>query len=260
MSTEFLEPDFIQIPFILVKDKELEQVDRLLYGIIYWFEHLRDGRCFASNDTLAKILGTTSRVIQNSLTNLEKRGYIAREYKDAAKRNRTDIRSLIAFKLLSPTGDRRKTNDPQVTRERPTGDRASDPQVTRIRKDNKKIEKEVGAEAQSAPPTGLSTEILGEEEMTPAEYARRFFDGDKEIIGEIGKACTDAGLPQQFVVNEMIKFKNYWIERTASGKKQRWQTERTFEVKLRLGTWLRRAATDVRSGRTGAKAGAGQTV
>ena len=44
MNGDFLEPDFLMIPFQLIKDKELEQVDRLLYGVIYWFEHLRDGR------------------------------------------------------------------------------------------------------------------------------------------------------------------------------------------------------------------------
>lgn len=150
MNSDFLEPDFIQIPFQLVKDKELEQVDRLLYGIVYWFEHLRDGRCFAGNDKLAKILGTTPRVIQNSLTNLESRGYIRRLYKDSAKRNRLEIQSLIAFKLLSPVGDRHKTNDPQVIDVSPTGDRASDPQVTRERIGREKNEKNTVASQSSA--------------------------------------------------------------------------------------------------------------
>lgn len=139
---EFDDPNLLIIPFQLVKDKNLEQVDRLLYGVIYWFEHMKDGRCFAGNDRIAKILGTTPRVIQNSLTNLEKNGYILRMYKDSAKRNRIEIRGLIAMRHLSPSGDTPAASDPQVTGELPTGDRASDPQVTRIRKGNKKRELE----------------------------------------------------------------------------------------------------------------------
>lgn len=218
MNGDFLEPDFLMIPFQLVKDKELEQVDRLLYGIIYWFEHLRDGRCFAGNEKLASLLGTTTRVIQNSLTNLEKSGYIVREYKDAAKRNRTEIRSLIAFKLLSPTGDRRKTSDLQVTDVRPIGDRASDLQVTRERIGRKKNKIE--------------------REDTPAEIARSFFsEGEhrESILAEFtGK------VPEEILNREVYKFDMYWTEPNKSGTKVRWEQEPTFDVRRRLITWFGR--------------------
>lgn len=120
-------PDFVLIPYQLLCDRELEQIDRFLYGLIYWFEHLKDGECRASNHTFAALLFTTTRVVQNSLNNLEKAGYIEREYKDEARRNRLTIHCKIAFKYLSPIGDRRKTSVPQVTRERPIGDRHERP-------------------------------------------------------------------------------------------------------------------------------------
>ncbi len=37
---------------------------------------------------------------------------------------------------------------------------------------------------------------------------------------------------------EIKKFISYWTEPTPSGKKQRWEIEKTFEVKRRLITWL----------------------
>ena len=147
MSDIIFEPDFLMIPFQLIRDKKLEQVDRLLYGVIYWFEHLKDGRCFASNVTLAQLLGTTPRVVQNSLTNLEQAGYIERVYKDAAKRNRMEIRSMIAFRKVSSVGDRQGKLEGV---ERPVGDRASDLQVTRRRigKKNKETSIAPGAGAE----------------------------------------------------------------------------------------------------------------
>lgn len=118
-----IKPDFIQIPYQLIDDRELEQIDRLLYGLIYWFEHLKDGSCTAGNGLLAELLHTTTRVIQNSLNTLESNGYIEREYKDAAKRNRLFIRSKIAYKYASSIGDRRNAERPMGdTRERPMGD------------------------------------------------------------------------------------------------------------------------------------------
>lgn len=77
---------------------------------------------------------------------------------------------------------------------------------------------------------------------TPGEFARKFFEGDLEAVGQIEKQLEDAGLPKTFIVNELLKFKNYWTEPTRSGKKQRWETEKTFEVRRRLGTWFRNAA------------------
>lgn len=130
-------PDFLHIPYQLIDDRELEQTDRLVYGLVYWFEHLRDGRCIASNVLLADLLHTTTRVIQNSLNTLEKRGYIEREYKDDQKRNRLLIRAKIALKYVSPTGDTRKVERPMGDRhERPMGDQNKNNTVKNINTSN----------------------------------------------------------------------------------------------------------------------------
>lgn len=48
-------------------------------------------------------------------------------------------------------------------------------------------------------------------------------------------------IPKEIVSRELGKFKNYWSELNGSGKKQRWQLERTFELKRRLATWFHNA-------------------
>jgi len=67
-----------------------------------------------------------------------------------------------------------------------------------------------------------------EKEPTPAQKARRFF---KEI--------DEQNLPDD---DERKKFYNYWTELSKSGKKQRWELEKTFDVKRRWDTWQDRAS------------------
>lgn len=43
------------------------------------------------------------------------------------------------------------------------------------------------------------------------------------------------------VKQEMLNFISYWTEPNKSGTKQRWQTEKTFEVGRRLSTWFNRS-------------------
>jgi hypothetical protein len=80
---------------------------------------------------------------------------------------------------------------------------------------------------------------------TPKEKAKDFFNtvlkgGDefgslKEVI------ATNTGAPLEFLHKELLKFTSYWLELNPSGKKQRWELQKTFEVNRRLATWLSRA-------------------
>lgn len=101
MDTPHFRPDFVIIPYPVYSDEKLEGLDRVVYGIVYWFEHMRDGRCIASNTTIAEITGSNLRSVSNSLNRLEDRGYISRLYKDESKRNRSEIRTKISFKYVS---------------------------------------------------------------------------------------------------------------------------------------------------------------
>ena len=111
-------PDFIVIPHQLILDKELEPLDRNLYGVIYWYENLKDGVCMASNGDLARMLNVSNTgSIMNSLTKLEKRGYILRVYRDKERKKRAEIRTLISFSRVSSNDDTISSNDDTLTTE-----------------------------------------------------------------------------------------------------------------------------------------------
>lgn len=86
-------PDFLIIPMGLITDKNTSPLDGYVYAAVYWFHSLKDGRCFASNPSIAVVVNSTARSVQNSLTTLEKLGYISRTY-DGKNR---EIQPLITF-------------------------------------------------------------------------------------------------------------------------------------------------------------------
>lgn len=77
---------------------------------------------------------------------------------------------------------------------------------------------------------------------TPAQEARKFFE-DEQAREEIIAKLIASGTTEEFARAEVRKFCYYWTERNKSGTKQRWETEKAFEVRRRLSTWLQRAST-----------------
>ena len=49
---------------------------------------------------------------------------------------------------------------------------------------------------------------------------------------------VEKGMNKELVENELSKFISYWTEKNIAGTKERWQMEKTFEVKKRLTTWF----------------------
>lgn len=84
---------------------------------------------------------------------------------------------------------------------------------------------------------------------TPSQEAKNFFS----MVSEGGAPFLDfiigfekvLGLPPQngpardALSFEIKKFCSYWCEKNKSGSKQRWELEKTFEVKRRLAFWFR---------------------
>lgn len=81
-------------------------------------------------------------------------------------------------------------------------------------------------------------EIVARGATTPATYAQKFFSKDPDAWKSEGEYFISKGVPLEFARAEFIKFGNYWTELTPGGKKQRWETEKTFEVRRRLVTWF----------------------
>lgn len=82
---------------------------------------------------------------------------------------------------------------------------------------------------------------------TPREEAQKFFlmvEADSnDLVVFLESLNRETNIPQEIARKEIRKFCSYWTELNSTGKKQRWQTERTFEVKRRLGTWFSKAGS-----------------
>lgn len=89
-------PDLFIIPGVVMLDPDLQPMDSKVYAAIYWLERLRDGRCYASNATIGKIVGSSSSGVNNSLNRLRKQGYIQCTYDD--NNHRTGIITLVQMK------------------------------------------------------------------------------------------------------------------------------------------------------------------
>lgn len=76
---------------------------------------------------------------------------------------------------------------------------------------------------------------------TPSQITMDFFEDVKNETGkfkELLLVIVAKGIPENLAISEIRKFCSYWREKTRSGKKERWETEKTFEVKRRLATWF----------------------
>lgn len=82
-----------------------------------------------------------------------------------------------------------------------------------------------------------NTTTIREREPTPKEQAEDFFN-NPEKQEQLIEAMVSKGLDSPLVKKELRKFIDYWCELTRDGRKQRWELEKTFQVKQRLVTWF----------------------
>ncbi len=119
---------------------------------------------------------------------------------------------------------------PVARKPRPIGLEANLPVASKphtINNLQKTLLQETGGVALAAEPARAS----------PKDEAEMFFNGDHEkTIGYF----IEKGIPDQIARRELGKFIAYWTEPNATGKKLRWQMQKTFEVKRRLVTWMMR--------------------
>ncbi len=87
----------------------------------------------------------------------------------------------------------------------------------------------------------VSLESGGFSPPTPKEIAKKFFEDEdtRRKVGVMFSQKYDVNI--QAIAEEIRKFTRYWTEPNKSGSRQRWETEKTFEVSRRFETWLSRA-------------------
>ena len=71
----------------------------------------------------------------------------------------------------------------------------------------------------------------------PKNETKEFFESPTMQDAVIQK-MVEKGIPQPVAERELKKFISYWTELNATGKKQRWEKQETFEVMRRLATWF----------------------
>ena len=74
---------------------------------------------------------------------------------------------------------------------------------------------------------------------TPSQVAKEFFS-DEADHEELIKFFSSKGASEEAIKQDLQKFKLYWTEPNRSGTKERWQMQKTFEIKRRLVTWFSR--------------------
>lgn len=72
---------------------------------------------------------------------------------------------------------------------------------------------------------------------TPSQEAAMFFENSKSQE-DCSVYMSSKGIDRVTSDREIAKFVRYWTEPTKNGKKQRWELQKTFEVKRRLVTWF----------------------
>lgn len=85
----------------------------------------------------------------------------------------------------------------------------------------------------------LKLKPIGSEDTTPTPAEEmRMFVRSEEKQESIVSYLEDKGVNRELAVKEINKFLSYWTELNKSGTLQRWETEKTFELKRRLATWF----------------------
>jgi len=76
-------------------------------------------------------------------------------------------------------------------------------------------------------------------EMSPKKISQDFFNNiNSEYRAKALQYLLEKGLSEETIKSEMLKFISYWTELNSTGKKQRWETQKTFEVNRRLANWF----------------------
>lgn len=78
-NTPVFEPDLYIIPKQVMKDRNLRPLDKEIFAIVYWLDKMNPNTnqgCFASNKTIAKIVGSSTSGVANGLVRLNKAGHI----------------------------------------------------------------------------------------------------------------------------------------------------------------------------------------
>jgi phage replication O-like protein O len=131
--------------------------------------------------------------------------------------------------LLPPAGDSKETLSKDISQKTERGAAVATTPTDQAF-DSTEIKERTEIRSSEAP----ASEIIPTSPV-PRDEARAFFASPPETVTEY---LVAKGIPENIVRREIAKFIAYWTEPNANGTKQRWQLQKTFEVRRRLATWM----------------------
>ena len=197
----------IWIPRAIWLDESLPAMDKIILVEIDSLDN--DLGCTAGNEYFARFFQISGRQVKRYITRLESSGWIKVTVRD--RRYRT-IRVTEKFESM------RDENVPHM-RDINAADEG---------------QKRPANEGQKRPSSNTEeNNISSNRILSPEEFFH-----SKELQEKVITWLVGQKIPHEVAVAELKKFIAYWMETNASGKKQRWQGEKYFDLRRRLATWF----------------------
>lgn len=212
--------EFWSLPKYIAERDDLGMPDKLVYAVL-WTRRNGENVAWPSHASIAQNLGMTKRTVIRSIDNLVKKGLVEVKRGGGSATNEYSLTEGVVTKSHHPS---------VVTISHPTSDRKSLGPVTESHT-NRTVEKNIEKNSQ----------------LTPSQEMQEFVNSiddtgqGNDVIDRVEQWLTTKGFSEWSSRQEIRKFHAYWTELNKSGTKQRWQLERTFELKRRLNTWMTNA-------------------
>ena len=195
-----------------------------------------NGTCFATQETLTKKLGIGTRAYNKSLKYLLDKGWIKFEgmtkgktrpiktysIVDIWKKNIMEYEEILVETAVSFSKTKKKI-------------------LVKKQGDTCQKHSKILVESTIEEEPSLIRTIKKRERETPSQEMKLFLKDNSSFKKLIGWFSKTNSIDSSDVILQAKMFRSYWSELNASGKKQKWQLEKTFELKRRFGTWMRRA-------------------
>ena len=177
------------------------------------------GWCFASKQYIADFLGVKSvRTIFNNIKDLVEDGFLEKDKE--TKYLRTTKKWYEEVVLMKAKKEYAEIAQPMQKLHTPSAKIAQSSRAKNAQYNN-------------------TTDKNTNRYRTPAQEMKLFLT-DEKYPKQLAKQISEkSNISYEQVLSELRNFAGYWSELNKSGTKQRWQLQKTFELKRRLGTWFR---------------------
>jgi hypothetical protein len=227
--------------------RELESIAAAIFyqQIRYWSDkgNLDNGWIYKTSKEFEEETSLTEKQQRSCREILVKKGWVKIEKRMVQRSSVWHYKLLVDFHLeFTTTGETPSDNRPkgnsQPAKGQLSGSQKASSTIHRLH-------------------TESTTESIGASAHTPKLSNSLFFEEVKNwkkgnplaepVTDELKFFVDTTGLTKNEVWNEVQKFVLYWTEKNPTGKKERWELERTFEVRRRLLTWFTRAFASVKT-------------